>query len=127
MEKVQEIRADKWLWAVRIFKTRSLATEACKGNLVKIDGKAIKPSRFLKPGEIVMIEKDLAVRQARVLALPKSRVGAKEADTFREDLTPVRPKSNLDFLQYPEPRRDRGSGRPTKRERRDLEAWLGDH
>ncbi len=126
MENVQEIRADKYLWAVRVFKTRSQASEACKGNLVKIEGKAIKPSRLLRPGDLLDIEKDIAVRRLRVIALPKSRLGAKLVDEYRENLTPDTPRTKLDFLYYPTAERDRGAGRPTKKERREIETLLDD-
>lgn len=121
------MRADKWLWAVRVFRTRTLATEACRGNLVKIDGDPIKPSRELKTGEVVEIEKEIAVRACKVLDFPAARVSAKVVDSYRENLSPEPEKgSRLDFLEFPVPRRDRGQGRPTKRERRQMDSWLGD-
>lgn len=117
------MRIDKWLCYVRIFKTRTLASEACRGNLVKIKGDSVKPSREIQLEEVVTIEKDIAVRKARVLALPQRRVSAKEADQFRENLTEqAPPRDKFDFLNEPTPKRSRGRGRPTKKERRELDS-----
>lgn len=119
------MRADKWLWAVRVFKTRTQAGAACRGNLVKVEGQPIKPSRELREGDVLQIEKEVAVRKCRVIDFPPRRISAREADAFREDLTPPPArKGPLDFLDFPSPRRDKGQGRPTKRERRELDRWL---
>ncbi len=119
------MRIDKWLCYVRIFKTRTLASEACRGNLVKINGESVKPSREIQLDELVTIEKDVAVRKARVLALPTRRLSPKETDAYREDLTPeTPPRGKFDFLNEPGPHRSRGQGRPTKKERRELDTLL---
>ena len=121
------MRADKWLWAVRIFRTRTLAGHACRCNLVKLEGEPIKPSRVLKPGDVLKIEKEIAVRECQVLGFPPSRVSAKDVEQFRENLTPEKgPKGKLDFLDFPVAKRDRGQGRPTKRERRQLDRFVGE-
>lgn len=117
------MRIDKWLCYVRIFKTRTLASEACRGNLVKIDGKSIKPSREIEPNEVITIEKEIAIRKTQVLDIPSRRVSAKEAEHFRKNLTEEIPqREKFDFLDEPRPIRKRGSGRPTKKERREMDS-----
>ena len=115
-------RLDKWLWAVRYFKTRSLATDACRAGSVSVNGQPAKPARDLRAGETVTLQQGLITRTLRVLALPKSRVGAKLVPSYCEDRTPAaeiekaREHRIQQFLA-----RERGSGRPTKRDRRDME------
>jgi len=117
------MRIDKWLFFVRIFKTRSQATKACQGNLVKIDNRSVKPSRELCSREVILIEKDIAVRKARVLEFPPRRISAKEAEKYREDLTAeTPPRKKYDFLDEIQAGRGKGKGRPTKKERRQMEA-----
>jgi ribosome-associated heat shock protein Hsp15 len=115
-------RIDKWLWAVRIFKTRSLAAAACKGGKVKIDGQNVKASRELQEGEEISVSLTIYIKTVRVKALLKNRVAAKLVPHYMEDLTPqeeydkqkIRHELNLEY-------RDRGEGRPTKKERRIIE------
>lgn len=122
---MNDVRIDLWLWAVRIFKTRSLATDKCKRGQVKIGGQKVKPSRKVCVGDIFDVKKDGFARQFRVLALVSKRVGAKLAVDYVEEVT-----SKEDLEQYeairrmPVPRRERGMGRPTKKDRRDLEKFL---
>ncbi len=98
---------------------------ACRGNLVKIEGDPVKPSREVRIGETIDIEADGPVRKVRVLDLPKQRIGARLADEFRENLTPGDTGfGKFDFLDHPSLRRPRGMGRPTKRERRLLEGFF---
>lgn len=113
------IRIDKWLWAVRIFKTRSQATEACKSGKVKINGAAVKPSREIKLNEEIVVDINHISRTLKVLASLDRRVGAKLVVNYMEDLTPAEEyekekiKREINY-EY----RDRGLGRPTKKERR---------
>lgn len=118
-------RIDKVLWALRIFKTRTEATEACKGGKVKIGGVNAKPSRLVKSGETVEIRKGTVLYTYRIIQAPEHRLGAKLVPDYAENLTP---QSELDKLRTPVEtfflKRDRGSGRPTKKDRRAMEdAW----
>ena len=117
----EKIRIDKWLWAVRIFKTRSQAGEACRKGRIVINGIQVKPSRDIKAGEIILIKKPSAVYTYKVKSLLQKRQSAKLAQECYEDLTSVEElnklKINDDFFF----RRDKGAGRPTKKERRILD------
>ncbi len=117
------MRLDQWLWAVRIYKTRSLAATAIKGGHVKVKDERTKPAHEPKPGELIAARVGLMIRTVRFLAAPKSRVAAKLVPQFAEDLTPPeeyekRREPNLIPLGL----RPKGAGRPTKRERRTLDA-----
>lgn len=119
-------RIDKWLWAVRLFKTRALATGACKAGSVEIGGHPVKPSRDVHAGETIRVKQGLILRTLRVVDIPRSRVGAKLVATYCEDLTPP-----SEFEKVKEQRvqqtlaRAKGTGRPTKRDRRALDKLLG--
>ena len=118
-------RIDKVLWEIRAFKTRTDATEACKGGKVKVDSAAVKPSRLIKPGDTVTVHKGIVQYTYRFKRLPSHRLGAKLVPEFVENLTP---QEELDKLRTPVEtffiRRDRGAGRPTKKDRREMEeAW----
>lgn len=82
------MRIDKYLWCIRVFKTRSIATTACKKGQVKIDGKSIKPSKEVFGNELIVVRKNQINYQIKVLNLPESRVGAKLVDQYRKDVTP---------------------------------------
>ena len=118
----QAIRIDKWLWSVRIFKTRSLASEACRSGKVKIHDQAVKPSHDIKTGDLVSISIPPIVKTVKVLAPIGNRVSAKLVAGFMEDLTP---ESEYQKLKRPGNTsfevRERGAGRPTKRDRREIE------
>jgi ribosome-associated heat shock protein Hsp15 len=119
----ERVRIDKWLWAVRLYKTRSLAVQACKAGHVKVDGHNVKPARFIHIGEIVQARCGFVKRKVKVLELLERRVSAKEVSDYLEDLTPpedLRPKTNPKVLQ-PVILHKRGAGRPTKRDRRKLD------
>ena len=121
------VRIDKYLWAIRVFKTRSDATDACKGNKVRVGGSPAKPSKEVKPGEVIDIQKGTVRYSYRVIRLLENRVGAQLVPDFAENLTP---QPELDKLRAPVEtffiRRDRGSGRPTKKDRRAMEhLWDG--
>ncbi len=119
---MDSIRIDKYLWAIRVFKTRSEATDACNGNKVKIGGVNAKPSKAVKAGDVVEVRKGTALFSYRVLKVAENRMGAQLVPDFAEDLTPDSERAKLHapretvVLQ-----RDRGAGRPTKRDRRQLE------
>ncbi|MDE3084864.1 MAG: RNA-binding S4 domain-containing protein [Verrucomicrobiota bacterium] len=119
------VRLDKWLWAVRIFKTRDRATEACRAGSVTVNGRPAKPARDVRPGEIVTVRLGLILRTLAVRAIPPARVGAPRVPEFCEDRTPpgefekMREQRVQHFLA-----RERGAGRPTKRDRRALDRLL---
>lgn len=115
-----EVRIDKWLWAVRLYKTRSLATAALRAGRISVSGQPVKPSRIVKVGEIIKINAGEITRTVKVLALLDKRVGAKLVADFMEDQTPA--SEYLHQLESVHARnRPKGSGRPTKKERRDME------
>lgn len=116
-----EARIDKWLWAVRIFKTRSIAADAVKKGRVMVNDVLVKPSRLIKPGDIVKVRKSPVTYSFRVLQLVQNRLGAKLVPDYAENITP---KSELDLLEVVKISgfidRRKGLGRPTKREGREL-------
>lgn len=126
-EPVIKARIDRWLWAVRLFKTRTLATDACRGGKIRVRDEKVKPSYGVKVGEIVEIQSRPITKRLKVVGLVEKRVGAKLVPEFMEDLTP--PEAYL-FLQQTAAqkvlRRDRGTGRPTKRDRREIERLFGE-
>ena len=112
-------RIDKWLWAIRIYKTRTLATEACKAGKIKIEGQSIKPSRELKLLDVITISQGPLTKTIRVKTLIHNRVSAKLVSENAEDLTPAEEYEKLKLMQEVNgERRDRGIGRPTKKQRR---------
>ena len=115
-------RLDKWLWAVRIFKSRALATDACRAGSVHIRDEPAKPARTVRPGETVTVRQGIITRTLCVVAVPRSRVGAKLVAGFCTDLTPAAEfeKARLHRVQQVLAR-EKGSGRPTKRDRRLLD------
>lgn len=122
---MSDIRIDKWLWAVRAFKTRSDAADACRTNRVLINDSYCKPSREVRIGDIVSIKKMLVTYTFRVLELVSNRQPAKNVPIYAENLTP---QSELDKLSPPKETvfisRDRGTGRPTKKERREIDSLM---
>lgn len=121
------MRVDRWLWAVRVFKTRGDAVEACKGGKVEIGGENVKPSRPVRVGETVEVMKEGILREFKVVGLLLKRVGAKVVANFVEDLTPPERLEEKRVTQAQVVlRREAGSGRPTKRERRDMDRLFGD-
>ena len=119
----ENVRIDKYLWAIRVFKTRSEATQACNGNKVQVDGVNAKPSKTVKPGCIITVRKGPVQYTFKVLLPASNRMGAQLVPQFAENLTP---ESEIEKLHAPTEtffgRRERGSGRPTKKERRTLDA-----
>lgn len=124
-EHVTKTRIDKWLWAVRLYKTRSLATEAVKNGKVKVNGDSVKPSFEVFAGLILTIPKGVVKYQYKVLAPLERRVGAPLVKDYLEDVTPEEEKMKLTTLEFmPTAFREKGTGRPTKKERRDLDDWM---
>jgi len=118
------VRIDKWLWSVRLYKTRSISTDACKSGRVTIDGKTVKASKEIKIGDIIDIKKDNIQYKLKVLQLSEKRMGAALVDGFREDLTPASEYDKMRQIksggfEY----RDRGLGRPSKKDRRNLSSF----
>ncbi|MCI0748571.1 MAG: RNA-binding S4 domain-containing protein [Verrucomicrobia subdivision 3 bacterium] len=118
-----EVRIDKWLWCVRLYKSRTLAAAACEGGKVKIGGQVVKPSRSVRAGDIITAVVGEITRTVRVIALLDRRVGAPKVPEFLDDLTPA--------AEFAKPREDqaggyrpKGAGRPTKRDRRILQSFF---
>ncbi|MGB4775820.1 MAG: RNA-binding S4 domain-containing protein [Daejeonella sp.] len=131
MAELEKLRIDKYLWAIRAFKTRSLATEACKAGRVKISGTNLKPSHVVKIGEMYSVQKGIERKVIKVTGLLERRVDAKTAVTFYEDITPLEEThAYKSMFQTPNLSRDRGTGRPTKKDRREIddlqEGWFED-
>ena len=127
MAEVEKLRVDKYLWAIRVFKTRSLATDACKAGRVKLDGRSIKPSALVKVGDAYHIQKGMEKKVLKVTGLLEKRVDAKTAIAFYEDLTPPDETGGYGSMQRASvPKRDRGTGRPTKKDRREIDGLQRD-
>ena len=126
-EELLAVRVDRWLWATRIFKTRTLATEACQRNQVKLGGKPIKPSRNIKAGDILSIKLGPLLKEIKVVRLTEKRVSASLAKMLLSDLT-----SDEAYQEAREKKAQikptislkRGMGRPTKKQRRQLDEFL---
>ena len=122
MGQVSKIRIDKWLWAVRIFKTRAISTDACNSGKVKIDGKSIKPSRAIKLDETITVQKGIIKFVYNVTGLLEKRVSAKIANENVNDITSEAEKFKMKAASaQPVATRDKGIGRPTKKNRRDID------
>ncbi|MBO4536984.1 MAG: RNA-binding S4 domain-containing protein [Bacteroidales bacterium] len=123
---MDSVRIDKFLWSIRVYKTRTDATDACKGGKVTVAGAAAKPAREVKAGDVIGVRKGPVSYTYKVLAPLEKRVGAKDVATYAENLTP---QQELDKLHAPVEtffiRRDRGTGRPTKKERREMDSLYG--
>mgnify|MGYP001138201829 CR=1 FL=1 len=121
----KQIRVDKWLWAVRIFKTRSQATEACKKGRILIRGQALKPSRILKVNDIIQVKKPPVVYSYKVTGLLAKRLSARLVQDYMENITPEQELEKLKVRETFFISRDKGSGRPTKKERRTMDKLKG--
>ena len=123
-----EVRIDKWMWATRIFKTRTIALEACKKNRIMVNDMPAKPSRMVKAGDIVQIRKPPITYTFKVLDVTSNRVGAKLVPQYLENITPPEQYELLELQKISGfVDRARGSGRPTKKERRELDDFfIGD-
>ena len=121
------MRIDKYLWCIRLFKTRSIATDACKKGHVKIDETNLKPSKEVFGSEEITVRKNQINYKIRVLDIPPNRVGAKLVDLYRKDLTPKEEFEKTELLKYSKDYyRKKGTGRPTKKDRRDIEDYYDD-
>jgi len=119
------MRIDKFLWSTRYFKTRNIATTACKKGHVKINGLAAKPGREVFPMDQIVVRKNQIDYKFTVLDIPPSRVGAKLVDIYRKDTTPKEAFEHNELLQYSKDYyRKKGIGRPTKKDRRDIDDYL---
>lgn len=118
----ETIRIDKWLWAVRLFKTRSLAGEACRGGKVKIANQTLKPSKEIKVGDVIEVQMDQLNKVVQVKAISGNRVSAKLVENLLADLTPKEEYERIELMKaFNAERRQRGLGRPTKKERREID------
>lgn len=118
-------RIDKWLWAARIFKTRSLAANACKNNRICINGTCVKPSHMVKEGETVSVKKPPVIYSFKILQCIEQRVGAKLLPNIYENVTDPKQYEILEMSRISGfVDRARGTGRPTKKERRSLDAFI---
>ena len=116
---MSDVRIDKWLWAARFFKSRTLAAAACDGGKVDVNGDAAKPSKTVRPGDLLRVTLPRGRRIVRVAALAERRGGGSEAALLYEDLTP--PPPPREARTAPPAYRPPGAGRPTKRERRHID------
>lgn len=122
---MNEARIDKWLWAARIFKTRSIAADACKNGRVTIGGMNVKPSRPVKCGEVVSVRKPPITYSFRVLKCIEQRVGAKLVPEVYENVTDPKQYELLEMSRISGfVDRQRGTGRPTKKDRRAMDAFI---
>ncbi|MFO7940542.1 MAG: S4 domain-containing protein [Bacteroidales bacterium] len=122
------LRIDKWLWAVRIYKTRSMATNACKAGKVLINGDSVKPSRLVKVGEVVVIKGSPVFYHYEITGLLTKRQSATIADEHKRDVTPQRELDKLKVQSFSRGEfRQPGAGRPTKRERRLIDQFKNKH
>ena len=122
-----EARIDKWLWAARVFKTRTIAADACKNGRVTIGGMNVKPSRMVKAGEIIDVRKPPVTYSYRILKCIENRVGAKLIPEIYENVTDPQQYEILEMTRISGfVDRARGTGRPTKKDRRQLDSWLND-
>lgn len=123
---MNEVRIDKWLWAVRIYKTRTAASEACKKGRVLMGDISVKPSRNIRAGEIIQVKKPPVTYSFKVLELADKRMGAKQVPQFMENVTPPEQYELLELNKISGfVDRQRGQGRPTKKERRDMDQFNG--
>lgn len=119
-----EVRIDKWLWAVRLYKTRALATNTCRLGKVTCEGVAVKPSKIVKEGDVYIVNIDQLHRKVKVKQLLNNRVGAKLVENFLEDQTDIQEIERIRIArEYAFEKRDRGIGRPSKKDRRLLDEF----
>ena len=122
MAEKHTTRIDKWLWAVRIFKTREMATKACAGGKIKIDGTAVKASRNIVQNDVIQVRKGVVKYLYKIRTIAEKRMGAKLVQNYLEDITPNEELVKLKSAQkQPIQSREKGQGRPTKKERRMMD------
>jgi len=118
------MRIDKYLWCIRYYKTRNIATEAIKKGHVRVDDNQVKPSKMIFPGEKITLRKNQINYQIEVLDIPTNRIGAKLVDLYRKDITPAEEFERFEMLKYSKDYyRKKGTGRPTKKDRRELDDY----
>ncbi|MBQ2607679.1 MAG: RNA-binding S4 domain-containing protein [Paludibacteraceae bacterium] len=123
-----EVRVDKFLWAMRIYKTRSIAADACKNGRITTSGVQLKPSRTFKIGDTFSVRKGPVTFTYRILALTENRLGAKLVPEYLQDITTPDQLELLELARMAsQSGRDRGTGRPTKKDRRDIESFMSDN
>ena len=121
------MRIDKYLWCTRYYKTRNQAGQACKKGHVQLNGQDSKPAREVQPGDHILVRINQVNYELEVLEIPKSRVGAKLVDTYRKDVTPDEALAHKEMMRLSKKHyRQKGMGRPTKKDRRDIEGFLDD-
>ena len=124
---MNEVRIDKWMWATRIFKTRTIAAEACKKGRIMIGGVTIKPSRMIKVGDVIQVRKPPITYSFKVLALAENRMGAKLVPQYLENVTPPEQYELIEMIRISGfVNRAKGEGRPTKRDGRELKKFTED-
>ena len=132
---MEKVRIDKWLWSVRIFKSRSIATQACKSGKIKVNASKCKPARTVSVNDLISVDKKGLKLEFKILELLKSRVGFSIAKDCYEDLTPIEEREKFRAFHHRRlsgEDREAGLGRPTKRDRRELEnfkeidEWMDD-
>ncbi|WP_295985894.1 RNA-binding S4 domain-containing protein [uncultured Algibacter sp.] len=122
------MRIDKYLWCIRYYKTRTLATTACKKGHVRVNDDVVKPSRDVFPQDIIILRKDQINYRLKVNDIPESRVGAKLVDLYRTDTTPKEQFEAQELLKYSKDYyRKKGVGRPTKKDRRDIDDFTDEN
>ena len=120
------MRIDKYIWAIRVAKTRSIANSLCRDGKVEIEGKKVKSARAISPGEIIVVRKGAVFFSYKVINLPKSRVGASLVQEYADDVTPKEQLNKREMIRLANLDRPKGLGRPTKRDRRNWAKTLGD-
>ncbi len=124
----EEVRIDKWMWSTRIFKTRTIAVEACKKGRISMNGVTVKASRNIKLGDIIQVKKPPIIYSFQVVGLTERRVGAKLVPDFLKDVTP---REQIELLEASRVsgfiNRAKGMGRPTKRDRRDMDRFVAEY
>ncbi len=116
------MRIDKYLWCIRVFKTRSIATDACKKGQVKIEDTSVKPSKEVFGNELITVRKNQINYKFKVLDIPDNRLGPKLVNLYRQDITPKEEFQKNELLKFAKDYyRKKGTGRPTKKDRRDIE------
>ena len=118
-ESIDSVRVDIWLWSVRIFKTRTLASSSCRSSKVRVNGDAVKSSKLIKVGDVIDVQKPRSKMTVQVLILLNKRVSAKEATVYKKEISLI-VEERADPIVKPV----RGEGRPTKRKRRLMDAFL---
>lgn len=126
LQEKSEERIDKFLWCVRLYKSRSIATEECRKGRILVGGQPVKPSHMISPGVTLTVRKPPVTWTYTVKGLPVSRIGAPLVNNYITDVTPQEEKDKLTVGKAVNGFRPRGTGRPTKRERRELEDFMGE-